>query len=65
MDLRFNNSNEVSFEEGTDLRIVVLCEDLATTAIACKVLRLLNRQLRHEAGRLLYQYEPFPAKGDQ
>jgi hypothetical protein len=59
MDLVFESSHEVSSGKGRDFRVVILCEDAASTDKACDVLRLLRHNLKEEAGRLLYQWWNF------
>ena len=59
MNLHFSSSNEVSAEAGGDLRVVIVCEDAATTDKAADILRLLSRRLKDEAGRLFYQWWNF------
>lgn len=59
MELLLKNANEAPFEDGRDFRVVILCEDAATTDKASEVVQLLGRQLKSEAGRLLYQWWNF------
>jgi hypothetical protein len=70
MKLQLKSAKEVSYEEGRDLRVVILCEDAATTDKAVDILQFLHRQLEDEAGRLFYQWWNFdflsvPELGEQ
>jgi len=54
MDLVLKTPDEAPYKAEKDFSVVISCDD-ATAARACEILQLLNKNLKPEGGRLLYQ----------